>query len=192
MARVKWTSSSGCTRPEWEEHATFAGSQELPDPEGDEGALMWAARLPRGCSLSEWYDREQPLESSRDGWQIDQAALRTIGDHMGVIVAYQRPHLDAHFEARGSLWLNTRAGNLPSWPRRRWPVGSTLVRSGQECWRARASHLASRSEEIQRAIWPRVRSRPTASGPRSTTPALSATQEARWTSVNSPRRSRRT
>ena len=45
------------------------------------------ARLSWGGSLSEWYDKEQPLESSRDGWQIDQAALRTIGDHMEVIVA---------------------------------------------------------------------------------------------------------
>jgi len=140
MARVKWTSSTSCTRPAWEEHATFASSQELPDPEGDEGALMSVARLSRGRSLSEWYDKEQSLESSRDGRQIDQAALRTIGDGEGLIVAYQRPHLHAHFEARGSLWLNTRAGNLPSWPRRRWPVGSTLVRSGQECWTARASH----------------------------------------------------
>ena len=87
MARVKWTSSTSCTRPEWEEHATFASSQESVDPEGDEGALMSVARLSRGRSLSEWYDKEQPLESSRDGWQIDRAALRTIGDHMGVIVA---------------------------------------------------------------------------------------------------------
>ena len=66
---------------------------------------MWVARLPRGRSLSEWYDKEQPLECSRDGWQIDRAALRTIGDHMGVIVAYQTPHLDACLEARGSLAL---------------------------------------------------------------------------------------
>ena len=66
---------------------------------------MWVARLSRGRSLSEGYDKEQPLESSRDGWQTGQAALRTIGDHMGVIVAYQRPHLDAHFEATGSLAL---------------------------------------------------------------------------------------
>jgi hypothetical protein len=146
MARVKWTSSTSCTRPEWEEHVTFAGSQELLDPEGDEGALTWVARLPRGRSLSEWYDKEQPLESSRDGWQIDHVALRTIGDHKEVIVA---------------------TSALAGW------LG--LVRSGQECWTASASHLASHSEAFQRATWPRVRSRHAASGPRSTKPALSAT-----------------
>lgn len=66
---------------------------------------MSVARLSRGRSLSEWYDKEQSLESSRDGRQINQAALRTIGDGEGLIVTFQGPDPHAHLDARGFLAL---------------------------------------------------------------------------------------
>jgi hypothetical protein len=71
------------------EQVTFAPSEEILRVEHKSGALMAVGRFSlEGQSLEEWYEDQDPLQSS-DGWQFGDPTPRTIGDQRGFIVTFE-------------------------------------------------------------------------------------------------------
>lgn len=87
-----------------EEQVTFATSHDLLRTEQKSGALMLVRRLSLDDqSLEEWYENEEPLQSSPERWEISDPRPHSIGGQAGFIVTFEGTHPYVDLAVKGFL-----------------------------------------------------------------------------------------
>jgi hypothetical protein len=109
-----------------EEQVTFATSEEVFRTEQQSGAFMMVESLPlEEQSLEDWYQNEEPLQSSPERWAISDPTPHGISGQDGFIVTFEgtHPYIDlavkgflAGAEQEGWGYVFFAISTLDDWP----------------------------------------------------------------------------